>query len=584
MGINPTNKLLFTLFLCLSSLAVLAQSPLQIHSHNDYEQDYPFWKAYVHEAASIEIDIFLKNNQLLVAHSEEEINPELNIQRLYLDPISQLVRKSELNSLLMLIDLKSEAVPTLDKLLDVLKDYPDLTAHTGLRMVISGNRPPIEEYSSYPDFIEFDLQNLNRLPQADLNKVGMLSQNFRDYSVWNGLGRLTAEDLEKIEEAIAIARTVGKPIRFWGSPDTKTAWSTFAELGIDYINTDRPAEAVGYLKTLDARTHQQSGKVHVYQPTHDSPEDVKPKNVILMIGDGNGLNQISAGMIANGGELTLTQLKHLGLLKTGSVDDLITDSAAGATAMASGSKTNNRHIGTDAEGNDLESLIDVFSENGFINGILTTDNITGATPASFYAHVVERDDSETIFEDLKQSKVDFFVSAGAKVHDKISSTFRRKELSELTDFSERSAVYLSREGGDFPSHVKQVLQHLENQSQPYFLMIENGNIDGDGHSNNVPGIVREVLEFDKAISEAIQVADKNKKTLVVITADHETGGFSILQGNQESNSIEGEFLTNDHTGGMVPVFSYGPRSRHFNGVYENTQIFDKILHVMEGKK
>lgn len=584
MDINQFDKLLFTLSLCLCSFTVLAQSPYQINSHNDYEQDYPFWKAYVHGAASIEIDVFLKSNQLLVAHTEEEINPELTIQRLYLNPVSELVRKSELNDLLLLIDLKSDAVPTLDKLLDILKDYPDLTAHSGLRMVISGNRPPIETYTSYPDYIEFDLQNLDSLPQVDLNKVGMLSQNFRDYSVWNGLGRLTAEDLNEIEEAIATARSVGKPIRFWGSPDTKTAWSAFAELGIDYINTDRPAQAASYLKTLDARSHRQSIKVPVYQPTHDYPEDVKPKNVILMIGDGNGLNQISAGMIANGGELTLTQLQHLGLLKTSSFDDLVTDSAAGATAMASGRKTNNRHIGTDAVGNELESLIDVFSEVGFINGILTTDNITGATPASFYAHVVERDDSEAILEDLKHSKVDFFVSTGARNHERISSAFKMKELSKITDFKERTAMYLSHKNSDFPGHVKQVLAHLENQSHPYFLMIENGNIDGNGHSNNVSGMVREVLEFDKVISQVIQVADNNKNTLVVITADHETGGFGILHGNQESNKIEGEFLTNDHTGGMVPVFSYGPRSKYFNGVYENTQIFDKILQVMEIKR
>lgn len=581
MKINPFFKLLFIVFLCLCSYTAPAQNAYKVHSHNDYEQDYPFWKAYVHGAASIEIDIFLKEGQLLVAHTEEEINPERSIQRLYLDPVSDLIRKSELNGLVLLIDLKSEAVPTLDKLLDILKDYPDLREHSALRFVISGNRPPIETYSSYPDYIEFDLQNLIRLPEADLSKVGLISQNFRDYSVWNGLGRLTAEDLDKIEKTIALAKKAGKPVRFWGSPDTRTAWSTFAELGVDYINTDRPVEAITHLKTLEARTYQEPQWVPVYKPSHDYPQDVKPKNLILMIGDGNGLNQISAGMVANGGDLSLTQLKHLGLIKTGSYDDLVTDSAAGATAMASGRKTNNRAIGTDPEGNDLKSLTDVFSDQGFINGILTTDKITGATPAAFYAHVVERDDSETILEDLKQSKVDFFVSAGPKVHDKISSTFKGKELSELGDLSERTAAYLSRENRDFPLHVKEVLQYLENQSEPYFLMIENGNIDGNGHANNVPGIVQEVLEFDKVVSEVLRVADKNKNTLVVITADHETGGFGILQGEKGSNKIEGDFLTNDHTGGMVPVFSYGPRSKYFIGVYENTKIFDKILEVME---
>lgn len=112
-------------------------------------------------------------------------------------------------------------------------------------------------------------------------------------------------------------------------------------------------------------------------------------------------------------------------------------------------------------------------------------------------------------------------------------------------------------------------------------MVEGAKIDSYAHENDIGGVITEGIGFDKAITEALKFADTNPGTLVIITADHETGGLTIPQGNLEKNEIEGDFTTHDHTGMMVPIFAYGPQSLEFQGVYENNEVFHKILKVLK---
>ena len=303
------------IFLFISTIS-LAQNSYRFHSHNDYLQDLPFWEAYTHGAGSIEADVFLKDNNLYVAHTEKELDAGRTLEKLYFDPIAELAKYGDLRELQLLIDLKSEAEPTLIKLLDVLESYPELKKNSNLNIVISGSRPAPEIYGTYPDYIRFDHQNLDDLDKIDLDKIALISQNFRSYSNWNGLGRLTAEDLKKVERVIQQVHRKNLKVRFWAAPDTKTAWGRFAKMGVDFINTDHPAEASKYLKNLDQRTFSLKEPVPVYQPIYRHDPEAKPKNLILMIGDGNGLGQISSAVIANKGQLTVTQLKDIGLLKT----------------------------------------------------------------------------------------------------------------------------------------------------------------------------------------------------------------------------------------------------------------------------
>ncbi|WP_417935559.1 alkaline phosphatase [Flagellimonas amoyensis] len=135
-------------------------------------------------------------------------------------------------------------------------------------------------------------------------------------------------------------------------------------------------------------------------------------------------------------------------------------------------------------------------------------------------------------------------------------------------------------GDALPKSVKKALEVLGKDKAPFFLMVEGAQIDNGGHSNSTRDIVQEMLDFDQAIAEALRFADAHKNTLVVITADHETSGFGIVGGSMQEGVVQGDFLTVDHTGIMVPLFAYGPQAESFNGVYENTEVFHKILKAL----
>jgi alkaline phosphatase len=590
---------LFILAFCIAIQFVGAQQ-FKIHSHNDYLQNVPFWNAYANGLNSIEVDIFLKNDTLFATHGELEIIKDRTIENLYLQPIQramslQLGNPGELQ---LLIDIKSEPYSTLKKLISILKKYPNIINKKQISIVISGNRPMVKEYLNYPDYIHFDYQNLEDIQNDSIwTKVALISLNFKKYSLWNGKGRLTADDYKTVKSVIDKAHSYSKPFRFWGSPDSKTAWKAFMDLGVDYINTDLPYASSSYLNKLDHRVYQNTVSSEVYTPKFESDQKNSPvENVILLVGDGNGLSQISSAVLANGGDLTLTQLKSIGFLKTQAADDFTTDSAAAGTALATGEKTNNRAIGVNAKGSPLINITELLDEKGFVTGCITTDDITGATPSAFYAHRKDRSDTKGILSDLSKSKLSLIIGGGAEEFEKetadmgftvVDSTkaIGRSTEKRVAHFISKYSVpsILEGRGAVLAEATKNGLAFLSAKNAPFFLMIEGAKIDSYGHHNNVSGIVSEGIDFDRAITEAVKFADATGKTLVIVTADHETSGFSIPQGNLENGMIEGDFTTHDHTGTMVPIFAYGPQSQEFQGVYENNAVFGKILKVLNIK-
>ncbi|MEP0712255.1 MAG: alkaline phosphatase, partial [Algoriphagus sp.] len=317
-------------------------------------------------------------------------------------------------------------------------------------------------------------------------------------------------------------------------------------------------------------------------------------NVILMLGDGNGLAQISAALFANDNQLNLTQLNTIGLVKTQAADDFTTDSAAGATAYATGEKTNNRALGVDPSGNVLANLPDILDGYGFSSGIITTDQLTGATPASFYAHHSERDDSQDIAAFLSESNLDLFIGGGRSRFELELENLRNSGFTlteNLENLHGDRVGYFASEGslpkvlegrGDYLlKSTSAALEFFEQKKSPFFLMVEAANIDSGGHSNNTSMIVSEMLDFDRVIGEVIRFADEHRGTLVLITADHETGGVSIPQGDISSHTVELAFHSDDHTGIMVPIFAYGAHADEFRGVFENTEVFQKIMNLIK---
>ena len=602
-NMNKPNKIFVYLFIIIIQLVTAQEEntpQFQIHSHNDYEQNVPFWNAYANGLNSIEVDVFLKNDILFATHEEYEIIKNRTIENLYLQPIKKALALQMGNSrkLQLLVDIKSEAISTLNKLIAVLEAYPEIINNQNISVVISGNRPNLSQYTNYPDYISFDYQSLENIENTKIwDKIALISLNFKDFTVWNGKGRLTATDYEKVNSVIQRAHIFGKPFRFWGAPDSKTAWKTFKDLGVDFINTDMPSKSSIYLSSLNDRVYYNKTISKVYTPTYKWDKKNTPiEHIILLIGDGNGLTQVSATVLANGGHLSLTQLKSIGLLKTQSADDFTTDSAAAGTALATGTKTYNRAIGVDTLGHSLVNITELLDKHGFSSGCITTDKITGATPSSFYAHQKDRSDTLEIANDLLKSKLSLFVGGGSNDFQNIQlsehfdildniSLIGQSKSSKVGHFISVADVPSVLEGrGDVLSEAtKNGIQFLQNKNKPFFLMIESAKIDSFGHSNDISGIVSEGLDFDMAITEAIKFADQTGNTLVIVTADHETSGFSIPQGNLENHMIEGDFTTHDHTGTMVPVFAYGPHSQEFQGVYENSDLFGKILKVLEIK-
>jgi len=340
-----------------------------------------------------------------------------------------------------------------------------------------------------------------------------------------------------------------------------------------------------------------------HRPTVISEEKplVRPRNVILMIGDGMGLGQITAALYANGNHLNLEEFPVTGLQKPYSSDDLITDSAAGATAFASGVKTYNGAIGVNPDTLPLPTILEEAEQRGLATGLIATSEITHATPAAFYAHQKNRRMMEEIAADLLDSGVDFFVGGGKKYFDRRKDgrnlyvelakknyalyDFFLHDLDSLTPdpsmnfgfFTADSQPVPYAQGRDYlVSATRKALEFLPQRSDKgFFLMVEGSQIDWGGHANDTQYIISETLEFDRAVGAALEFARQDRQTLVIVTADHETGGFAI-QPQSTMDSIVGAFTTDYHTAALVPVFAYGPGAELFSGLYENTAIYDKM--------
>lgn len=238
-----------TFILSLLVLPILRAQ--QVHSHNDYKQNVPFWKAYAAGAASIEADVHLRNDTLFVAHDNKDIQRTRTLNNLYLNPLYQLfVEKSiQPRPFQLLIDIKTEAYSSLKKLVELLSPLKEMLYPAnpdGVKIVISGSRPIAADYNKYPDFIFFDWQSMD-VPE-NIEKVALVSLNFRNVSTWDGEKPLTGKEKTTLQRAISRMKALDKPIRFWASPDNAVAWKTLADLDVDFIGTDKPDEAVLFSK------------------------------------------------------------------------------------------------------------------------------------------------------------------------------------------------------------------------------------------------------------------------------------------------------------------------------------------------
>ncbi len=346
----------------------------------------------------------------------------------------------------------------------------------------------------------------------------------------------------------------------------------------------------------------------------------KAKNVILLIGDGTGLSQISSAFYFKETSPNYARFKHIGLIKTSSSREDITDSAAGATAFASGVKSYNGAIGVADDSTEVKTLVEIVSPRHIKTGVISTSSIQHATPASFYAHALNRGFYEEIAADMVVSDIDFVAGGGTKFFNKRKDSINLFEdmaakgfgidttaLGSFTSIQQHSKMaYLlaanhmdavAKGRGDFlPKATELGIQFLNKDADNpnFFLMVEGSQVDWGGHANDADYLISELIDFDDAIGKALDFAEKDGNTLVIVTADHETGGFTLSSTPKKTedgrsysdyNEITGTFSTNGHSAALIPVFAYGPGAEAFSGIYENTEIFHKILEATGwGKK
>jgi len=378
----------------------------------------------------------------------------------------------------------------------------------------------------------------------------------------------------------------------------KTRILTFLSLSILFISTIY-AQQKPYEGVESTYQNQNFHDVNTYSHKYKSK---RPRNVILMIGDGMGVAQIYAGATANKGKLNLDNFKHVGFSRTQSANRYVTDSAAGGTAIAAGKKTNNSAVGVDTEGNPIPSVMKIAQENGLASGVVVTTSMLDATPADFVAHVLKRDMMSEIASQFVSSGVDVFIGGGIehfsdredqrnlldeltlrgyRVYDNLDSIKTVKQ-GKLAGFLKESKV--SKRGNQLEEATEVALDILDNNRKGFFLMVEGSEIDGGGHENDMQFTVDEMLDFDKTIGKVLEFAEKDGRTLVIVTADHETGGLTITNGNMQTGEVTGRFSTGGHTGVMVPVFAYGPGAEYFTGIDENTSFFSKIIKALRLKR
>ncbi len=330
----------------------------------------------------------------------------------------------------------------------------------------------------------------------------------------------------------------------------------------------------------------------------------KPKNIIFLIGDGMGVSQVFAGITANQGKLFIENCRHIGFSKTQSASDYITDSAAGGTALSCGVKTYNGAIGVDADTVKVKSILEEAEDQGLATGLVSTSAITHATPASFIAHQSSRNMYEEIAADFLNTDVDVFIGGGLshfiarKDGRNLVNELKEKGYTVENDINKIAKIKkgklagltaqvhnprMNERGDMLPVATETALNILDDNDKGFFLMVEGSQIDWGGHASSTVYIVEDMLDFDQTVGEAIKFAAKDGETLVLVTADHETGGMALTGGDMTTGMVKAAYPTTSHTAVMVPVFAYGPGAEEFIGIMENTDVHDKMKKLLLGK-
>ncbi len=330
-------------------------------------------------------------------------------------------------------------------------------------------------------------------------------------------------------------------------------------------------------------------------------EEPRPRNVILMIGDGMGVGQVSSAsaiLYGPGGGLAVESAPVTGFVRTYAGNDLATDSAAASTAMATGFKAPKTAISILADGRSPKTLMEALKAVGMRTGVVTTSGLADATPAGFLVHAGDRYQYANIFSSILKTRHDVLMGGNWVRHHKAKHDREYLDLVDRVDELGSAAGYnvVQSEtdlmnaqtpvfglfpprgdsdddyGPDLTITTEFTLEALAKDEIGFFALIESEVTDSRGHMNSVAGVVDAVREFDASVAFAVEWAEERGDTLVLVTADHDTGGLGIVNGNYDDGVAEVRWTSDMHTALWVPLFAFGPGAEHFSGVIDNTDI------------
>ena len=338
-------------------------------------------------------------------------------------------------------------------------------------------------------------------------------------------------------------------------------------------------------------------------------QNIKPKNIIILIGDGMGINYVGASLLQDPNS-PFKEFKTIGLSITCSADKLITDSAAGATAIATGYLTNNKYISVDTFGNPLYTIFEHAEKLGLSTGVVVTATVTHATPGAFLGHSISRYDQNLIASQMAAQNFDVIIGGGLKYflpkslsgeredNRNLLESLNSKNYSLPKNYSELKSLpksitklYALFEMDGLPESSKRdyslgdltktALNHLKNDKDGFVLMVEGSQIDWAGHDHKSKELIDEMKDFSSAVTEALNFAKKDGNTLVVITSDHETGGMSITKGNRDGSELELSYSSGNHTPSPVGIFAFGPGEESFRGIMNINHIGQKLFKLLD---
>ena len=340
----------------------------------------------------------------------------------------------------------------------------------------------------------------------------------------------------------------------------------------------------------------------------------KVKSIILLIWDGMGLSQIAATRIkfyGADGRLHMERMPVTGLMNTHAANWLITDSAAAATAMACGFKTNNGMISVTPDGKKTLTILEACKKEDKSTGLIATSRITHATPAAFCSHVISRDNESEIAVQLIKSRVnvvfgggkDHFIPRSVKGSEREDNRNLIEEAKNIGYTIVKNRETFNRISGKYilglfqleeltthepePSiaeMTQKAIQILSQNKKGFFLMVEGSQIDWDCHKHKTNSVLRKMRLFDEAVKVALSFALNDKNTLVVVTGDHETGGMAINNGSLDGKFLKIGWTTFNHTGVPLPIFAFGPCAERFTGMHDNTEIAKIFAEILNIKK